>query len=88
MVIHALIDAVLDHDNWDKAPELVKEARRMVVTDLSVDQANDLSCMVEEVNGKIEMFVVETDMVTIDDQGRMIPELDAIKELIVQLEGS
>ena len=42
----------------------------------------------EEVNGKIEMFVVETDMVTIDDQGRMIPELDAIKELIVQLEGS
>jgi LCP family protein required for cell wall assembly len=29
MVIHALLDAVLDHDNWDKAPELVKEARRM-----------------------------------------------------------
>ncbi len=87
LVIHSLLDAVVDPDNWDEIPELVKEARKMVVTDLSVDQARDLVCMVEEVNGDANLLEVTSDMVVIDGQGRMIPDLDEFKNLIDQLIG-
>jgi len=87
LVIHALLDAVLQPENWDTIPDLLKEARKMVVTDLSVDQARDLACMVDEVDGDANLVEVTPDMVTIDVHGRMIPDVEAIKELIVQLEG-
>jgi len=87
MVIHALLDAVLEPANWSAAPDLVKDARKMVVTDLSVNQASQLACMVEELKSEAEILVVSNDMVGIDDQGRMIPDMVAIKELISELEG-
>jgi LCP family protein required for cell wall assembly len=87
LVLHALLYAVLHPDNWGSIPDLVKDARKMVVTDLSVDQARDLACMVEEVDGDADLLVVTPDMVVFDDQGRMIPDIEAIKELIKELEG-
>lgn len=87
MVIDALLDAVQSPQNWVVIPDLIKDARKMVVTDLSVNKANQLVCMIEEVGSQAEMLVVSDDMVSVDEQGRMIPDIDAIKDLISELEG-
>ena len=87
MVIHGIMTAVLDTENWENIPELVKEARKMVVTDLSVDQANDLACMVEEVDGDATMLFVDSEAVIVDSQGRMFPDTVLISELLTELEG-
>lgn len=87
MVISSIMNALLDPTNWSNAPELVKEARKMVVTDLSVDQANDLSCMVEEVDGNAEFLAVDSTMVTIDEEGHMLPDMEKFAELFSLLEG-
>lgn len=87
MVIFAILDALLNPSNWQNAPELVKEARKMVVTDLSVDQANDLSCMVEEVDGDAEFLAVDSTMVEFDASGHMVPNADVFEELFSMLEG-
>lgn len=88
MIIHALLDAVMKADNLENLPELIKEARQMIVTDLSIDQANDLACMVEEVDGDAEFFMVDSEMIALDDQGRMIPDMEKIRELISEMEGN
>jgi LCP family protein required for cell wall assembly len=85
-VIQAILTAVLQPENWDAIPVLIKDARKMVVTDLSVDQAMDLACMVEKVDGNANLLEVTSDMVEFED-GRMMPDVDAIKELIQQLQG-
>ena len=87
MVIHGIMNAVLDADNWENIPELVKEARKMVVTDLSVDQANDLACMVEEVDGDATMLLVDSEAVIVDAYGRMFPDTVLISDLMAELEG-
>jgi LCP family protein required for cell wall assembly len=85
-VIQAILIAVLQPENWDAIPVLVKDARKMVVTDLSVDQAMDLACMVDKVGGNADLLEVTPDMVVFVD-GRMMPDVEAIKGLIQQLEG-
>ena len=89
LVIFALLDAILEPENWDAIPDLVKDIRKMVVTDLSVDQALDLVCMVEEVDGDAKFIEATTDneLIYIDGDGRMIPDLFDIKELIVEIGG-
>jgi anionic cell wall polymer biosynthesis LytR-Cps2A-Psr (LCP) family protein len=88
LVIHALLDAVLQPKNWDAVPDLLKEVRKMVVTDLSVDQTRDLACMVEEIDGDVTLVEISPDMVEFDAQERMFPvDVDDIKELIDLLQG-
>jgi len=87
MIIHGIMDAVLDTENWENIPDLVKEARKMVVTDLSVDQANDLACMVEEVDGDATMLFVDSEAVIVDAYGRMFPDTVLVSDLLAELEG-
>ena len=88
LVIRALLDAVLLPENWGAVPDLLKEARKMVVTDLSVDQARDLACMVEEVDGDANLVELTlNEEVFFNGQGRMVSDEEAIKELIALLQG-
>lgn len=85
-VLLALLAASQKPENWSKYPELVKEVRKAVLTDLSVNQAMDLACMVELVGDQAQMLQVEPDMVTVGPAGRLLPDFEAIKELIKTLE--
>lgn len=87
-IINALQDAVMNADNLENLPELIKEARQMVVTDLSIDQTSDLACMVEEVGGEAEFFMVDSQMISLNTQGQMIPDLEKIRDLISTMEGN
>ena len=51
----AICRAMVAPENWDQVPGLIRDARQLVVTDLSVDQAMDLACMVKEV-GEAALF--------------------------------
>lgn len=87
LVIFALLDAILKPDNWTKADDILKNGRDMVVTDLSVDQARDLACMVELVDGEANLMAAttENDLVYIVE-GQMIPDTDAIREIIAEMQ--
>lgn len=88
MVIRALLDAILSPSNWDAAPELFKDARKLAVTDLSVNQVSQLVCMIDQAGNEAEILIVDDSMVTTDDQNRMIPDIEAIRDLIGELEGN
>lgn len=85
IVLQGLLAAIMKPENWDEAPELVKQARKALLTDLSVDQAMDLQCMVEEAGDEVHMLQVEEDMVTIDPEGHWNPDFQAVKDLIEQM---
>jgi anionic cell wall polymer biosynthesis LytR-Cps2A-Psr (LCP) family protein len=86
LVMKGLLAAALAPENWDKAPDLVKEIRQAITTDLSASQALDLACMAQAAGGQATLLVVAPEMVTYQD-GRMYPDLQAIAQLIQQLEG-
>ena len=48
VVTLGLLAAMLKPANWDKLPQVAKDARQVVVTDLSVNQVLDLLCMVQQ----------------------------------------
>ena len=85
LVLKGLLVAALQPQNWDKAPELVKEIRQAITTDLSASQALDLACMAQAVGGSAALLTVTPDMVTNQD-GRMLPDLQAIRQLIQGME--
>lgn len=84
-VLHALLEASLRTENWSELPNLIKTARRVLVTDLSTNQADDLACMVEEAGRNADLIQLPPEMVEIDGQGRLIPDLAAIQELIATM---
>ena len=71
-VLFALLDSALTWENLDDIPEMIKTARKMVVTDLSVSQMNSLACMLEEANNKILLTQVPAELITVE--GRQIYE--------------
>jgi anionic cell wall polymer biosynthesis LytR-Cps2A-Psr (LCP) family protein len=85
LVMKGLLAAALQPANWDKAPELVKEVRQAITTDLSASQALDLACMAQAVGGSAALLTVTPDMVIYQD-GRMLPDLQAIAQLIQHME--
>jgi hypothetical protein len=86
-VARALMDTILEPENWDAIPGLLKDFRKMVTTDLSVSELNALNCMVEEVDDDAELLQVEPYMVHYDSEGRLIPDIEAIKGRIAELPG-
>jgi LCP family protein required for cell wall assembly len=48
VVTWGLLAAMLKPENWSQLPQAAKDARQMVVTDLSVNQVLDLLCMVQQ----------------------------------------
>ena len=59
-VIIAICEALIKPSNWSKIDDLIKDARKMIITDLSVDQARDLACMAELVGESVqfEEFII------------------------------
>ena len=86
LVMKGLLAAALQPENWDKAPDLVKEVRQAVTTDLSASQALDLACMAQAVGSSATLLTVSPGMVTYQN-GRMLPDMQAIDQLIQGMEG-
>ena len=66
---------------------MIHEVRSAVYTDLSINQALDLVCMVEAVDENMRMIVIEETMIQRDSSGRMIPDREAIRGLISEMSG-
>ena len=86
LVVKGILAATLKPQNWTKIPSLVKEVNQAVVTDLSLNQTLDLACMAGKVGGNARMLGVGEDMVKVDGLGRMIPDVEAIKRFIAQMD--
>lgn len=87
LVLHAMLEESLKPENWTKLPDLAKESRKAVVTDLSVNQVTSLACMLEVVGDQATLLEVAPEMVSYDDLGHMIPDMEAIQALVAQLTG-
>jgi len=81
-VLKGMQASALQVDNLD---DLAKALRKVVTTDLSVDQVLDLACMLNEVNTP-EMQTVGPDLVSYAN-GHMLPNVAGIKALIDSLGG-
>ena len=88
LVVQAILAETLKPQNFTKIPALADDLLRGVFTDLSLKQTLDLACMVEKVGGSTQSLGVSEEMVTQDDEGRMIPDLEAIKQLILSMNSS
>jgi LCP family protein required for cell wall assembly len=88
LVVQAILAEALKPKNFTKIPALADDLMRGVVTDLSLKQTLDLVCMVEKVGQNTQTLGVSEEMVTLDDSGLMIPDLEAIKQLIAPMAGS
>lgn len=86
LVLYALLEAVKDQDNWPKALELAKQARKMVATDLSINQLRSLACMIEEIGRDVEMLSVTSEMLTSSAEDHRIPDREVIQEVFAQLQ--
>ncbi len=88
LVVKGILAATLKPQNWTKIPSLVKEVNQAVVTDLSLNQTLDLACMAGKVGDSTQMLAVGEDMVKVDGLGRMIPDVEAIKRLLAQMDNN
>jgi LCP family protein required for cell wall assembly len=84
-VIHALLAKVRQPSNWFRLPNLLNSLQNMLLTDLSMNQLASLYCMIGVVGPDATMLEVTPEMTTIDDEGRMIPDVEQILQLIRQL---
>jgi len=89
LVLHGMLATTLKPANLTNLPDLVKALRKAITTDLSVDQAMDLACMLQTVGGTTAQETVgpPPHLMTIDAEGRMIPDVEAIKTWLAQMAG-
>jgi anionic cell wall polymer biosynthesis LytR-Cps2A-Psr (LCP) family protein len=89
LILQGLLDAALNPVNLTNLPDLVKALRKAITTDLSVNQAMDLSCMLQQVGSSavLEMVGPPPHLMTIDPAGHMLPDINAIIALLAQMEG-
>ena len=85
--MQAILTAALHPDNWDKAPELARDFRKLVTTDLSVNRLRDLTCMLKEVGASAELTEIPQYMVSPGPDGVLISDTPAITAFIAQLMG-
>jgi len=85
LVVQAILAEALKPQNFTKIPALADDLMSGVVTDLSLKQTLDLVCIVEKVGQSTLTLEVSKEMVTRDDSGRMIPDVEAIKQLIMPM---
>jgi LCP family protein required for cell wall assembly len=86
LVVKGILAATLKPQNWTKLPSLLKEVNQAIVTDLSVTQTLDLACMAGKVGENARMLAIGEDMVKVDGLGRMIPNVEAIRRFIAQMD--
>ena len=85
LVLKAILSEAISPVNWPNIPDLLKDARKMVITDLSVDQARDLACMADTVEEPLLIPVAEND-IYYDVDGNMRPDEAAFEALFQQLD--
>ena len=81
-IIAALRNEIAKPENAAAMPSLVSQFYQLVVTDLSQARLLDLNCMIASVGENVIMEQVGSEMVTVDSQGRMIPDVTKIRSLI------
>ena len=81
-VLSAIQDEISKPENAAAMPALVDEFYELVVTDLSPSNLLDLNCMVDDVGDNITYLRINSDMMTEDNQGHLIPNQAKIRSLI------
>jgi len=83
LVLDALYEKLEDPAILTKVPELFKQFTEAIVTDLSPEQVADLACVLKEVpDNQIVKETVHAEMVSVQPDRVMIPDLKLIKELL------
>jgi anionic cell wall polymer biosynthesis LytR-Cps2A-Psr (LCP) family protein len=87
-VLRALRDKVLSPSILTQAPEFIEQFRGAVFTDLSVELGLDLACLAEETPAEGVLFSgVGADVVSTEFDGTLLPDVNAIKILLVDAFG-
>jgi anionic cell wall polymer biosynthesis LytR-Cps2A-Psr (LCP) family protein len=79
LVAKALLVAFLN--SGTDLPELVKEARKMVVTDLSVDQILDLLCVAQHVGIPAAFEPIPEEWVIVDSDEKIVVDPDHLQDV-------
>lgn len=86
-VMHGIYDAILNPENVLKLPSLIGDFYHLLVTDLKPKELRSFYCMLTEVGVDFRYEEVTEGMVTgITPGGGMVPDIEAITLLIVELE--
>ena len=88
MVLKGILAATIKPQNWTKIPRLINDVNQAVITDLSLNQTIDLACIAGKVGENTRMLAVGEDMMKVNSLSRMIPDLEAIKHLIAEMDNS
>ncbi len=82
-VLRALKVQVLRPSILPRLPDLMREFRGTVVTDLSLQQGTDFVCLAGQITSDQVIFLgVEAGLVTEQPNGDLLPEVQAIRELL------
>ena len=89
LVLHGMLTALLKWENLPNLADVVKTFRKAITTDLSVDQALNLACMVQSQGqfARMETVGPPPHLVTIGPDGHMLPDVNGIIALLAQMEG-
>ena len=82
LIVQAILAETMKPQNFTKIPALADDLLRGLVTDLSIKQALDVACMVEAVGQSTQILGLSEEMATWDDNWRLVPDLDAIRQLV------
>ena len=80
LFIKALQNKILSAEILTKVPDLYKQFNQAIVTDLTPKQIGELACMADAVpQDQIEFHEIGGDLVSEQEAGILIPNVDAIK---------
>jgi LCP family protein required for cell wall assembly len=85
-VIYGLQAEILKPENWLKIPGLILDFYHFLYTDLSPKELRSLNCMIKTVGENVTVLAVTPDMYTMRADGVMIPDVNAIRQLIDTLQ--
>jgi anionic cell wall polymer biosynthesis LytR-Cps2A-Psr (LCP) family protein len=85
-VILAIFRSLIKPENWGKLPAVYEDLQKLIVTNLSVGQMRALACMLEKVGDQAYLVDVGEEQVHFDEQGRMFPDVEEIKDLIAKMD--
>jgi len=69
-------------ENWARLAALIHQLYYQLATDLSLEQLFTLSCMVQAAGDNLSVVGVPPGMISQDAEGRQIPDLEQIRQLI------
>lgn len=82
-VLKALKDQVLTPSILLRMPDMMREFRGTVVTDLSLEQGTNFVCLAGDLTADQVTFLgVDAELVREQPNGDLLPELPAIRELL------